>query len=267
MYKVENCSYEKIISNIQSYIEIFLENGLIIFPELKITEIEQKNIMDIFGKRVNWGFIDKVDTEDHLVTFNLNNKIKNLNEIFINWHLEHVERPNPQVGASWNMVTFSCQEGAGSTGFIDSCKIYNILPKKWKLFMDTAFVISSFKGAKERKCVALHRNTGVEVLRLSLLDNDEVLTRVYGKKASKKDNDIFKEIKKWFIHQVENKDDYKIWWNWKEGDLIIVDLSRMIHSVKGGFSVGERIFTRYWAYEKKEDHDIYAYPEYNKRIV
>jgi alpha-ketoglutarate-dependent taurine dioxygenase len=267
MYKVENCSYEKIISNIQSYIEIFLENGLIIFPELKITEIEQKNIMDIFGKELNWGYINKVDTEDHLVSFNLNNQLKNSNEIFIKWHLEHVARPNPQVGASWNMITFFCEEGAGSTGFIDSCKIYDILPDKWKSFIDNGFVTSCFEGAKERKCVISHRNTGVKVLRLSSVEDDEILTKVYEKKALKKDNDLFQEIKKWFINQVVNKDDYKIWWNWKEGDLIIVDLSRMIHCVKGGFLVGERIFTRYWAYENEEDYRMYTYPEYDERII
>jgi alpha-ketoglutarate-dependent taurine dioxygenase len=267
MYKVKNCSYEKIINNIESYIEIFLESGLIIFPELKITEIQQKNIMDIFGRKINWGYIDKVDTEDHLVTFKLRNKQISSNDIFVKWHLEHIERPNPQVGASWNMITFSCQEDSGSTGFIDSCKIYNMLPNEWKSFMDNAFVISCFEGAEERKCVIPHRNTGLNILRLSLLEDDEVLTKVYGKKASKKDNDLFKEVKKWFINQVKNKDDYKIWWKWKEGDLILVDLSRMIHSVKGGFSVGERIFTRYWAYEKKEDYDMYAHPEYNERII
>ena len=137
---IKNSSLKDIKSNIDNYINLFLENGLLIFPKINLNEQDQDQIMQLFGQRLNWGYITQSQSEDHLVTFNRYTKNVSSNEIFIEWHLEHVERAKPQVATSWRMTKFICPHKSGSTGFIDACTVYSNLKDEWKFFLDNCFL-------------------------------------------------------------------------------------------------------------------------------
>lgn len=51
------------------------------------------------------------------------------------------------------------------------------------------------------------------------------------------------------------------WVKWQEGDLILADLFRMTHAVRGGFKQGERLFRGIWAFD-----DLEYLPEDPKQI-
>lgn len=266
MYILKNSSLEDIDINIINYTNIYLKYGLLAFANLNIDEINQLKLMKSFGKRLGWEYFSSVDLEDHSVSFAKAKKQVKSDELFILWHLEHIERPNPQVCATWKMNNFNCDKDAGSTGFIDARILYERLPDEWKLFLDNVFVIDPENQNYQRKCVQKHKHNKKNVLKLSPYSHENIIVRVGNNQPSISDFDLFKEINEWFSYQVLQVEEDKIWWNWTEGDLLLVDLSTMIHCVKGGFLLGERIFSRYWGYEKEEDFEMYTDIKFNERF-
>jgi hypothetical protein len=87
-----------------------------------------------------------------------------------------------------------------------------------------------------------------ETPRLLLVDN---------RRPSDRDCQIFADVCNWVKGMFEPGSEMITWWEWQEGDVLIPDLISMVHGVRGGFNVGERIFTGRWAYESN-DHVIAA---------
>lgn len=265
MYIIKNSSLEDINANLPSYTNAYLEYGLLAFDKIKISQMEQLDVMKSFSKTLDWQWFSTVDTEDHSVSFDLYGDNVTSKDVFIPWHLEHVERPNPQVCATWNMNKITCDNFSGSTGFVDARILYERLPSEWKLFLDNVFVINPESKSLERRCVQRHKNNNKNILKLSPYAHKNAIVRVKDSQPSLSDLNLFREINEWFSYQVLCVEKDKIWWNWSEGDLLLVDLSSMIHCVKGGFFPGERIFSRYWGYEKKEDFMMYSNMKFNER--
>lgn len=262
---VKNSSLKNIESNIDDYIKLFLENGLLIFPKINLNDTEQSDFMSLFGQNLNWGYIDQPYPEDHLVTFEMiKDQESSIDDLFIHWHLEHVERARPQVAASWRMDKFTCSNEFGATGFIDSSALYYRLNDEWKTFLDNCFVKDVDSLNIERPCVISHFNNHKKILRIHPYHNGEVLCRVDLSQPSSLDIKLYKEITEWIFVEIVEKQQDAFWWNWSEGDLILIDLSRIVHAVKGGFLPGERSFTRHWAYRDKIDYDLYTKPIFSK---
>ena len=271
---IKNCSLKDIKFNIDNYINLFLENGLLIFPKINLNDEEHYETMKLFGHYLNWGYISSPHPEDHSVTFEMiKQKVdpgyaevtkKNGHDLFIDWHLEHVERARPQVAASWRMDKFTCSDQFGATGFIDASALYYRMNDEWKTFLDNSFVKNTFRLNIERPCVIPHLNSGKKILRLHPYDNGEILCRVGLNEPSDSDMRLYEEITKWIFNEIVEKEQDAFWWNWSEGDLILIDLSTTIHSVTGGFLPEERSFSRHWAYRLEEDFDLYKNPIYGK---
>ena len=85
---------------------------------------------------------------------------------------------------------------------------------------------------------------------------EDFLYSVNKEHPSKKDIKLFNEIVAWYKEQVEDNVNIQNWWEWSNGDLLIVDLSYMIHAVKGGFTPGQRIFSRYWIFVNETDDTL-----------
>ena len=151
MYIIKNSSVEDININLSNCTNKFLEYGLLAFQNINIDDIDQLKLMKSFSEVLNWNYFSPIDTEDHSVSFNLRKKQIGSEDIFILWHLEHIERPNPQVCASWKMNKLTCNPSAGSTGFIDARILYERLPNEWKLFLDNVFVVDPENKNFERK--------------------------------------------------------------------------------------------------------------------
>jgi alpha-ketoglutarate-dependent taurine dioxygenase len=264
---ITNSSSKDIESNIDDYINLFLENGLLIFPRINLDDEEQLDLMHLFGQKLNWGYIDKSYAEDHLVTFEMTkDDERSANDLFIEWHLEHVERARPQVAASWRMDKFTCSNEFGATGFIDSSALYYRLNDDWQQFLDNCFIKDADSLNPERPCVISHFNNGKKILRLNPHSTKEALFKVGTSEPSSLDIELYKEITQWVSTEIVEKQQDSFWWNWSEGDFILIDLSRMVHAVKGGFSLGQRSFTRHWAYRDKADYKLYTKPMFSKGV-
>jgi|688.fasta_scaffold02418_15 alpha-ketoglutarate-dependent taurine dioxygenase len=271
---IKNSSLKDIEFNIDKYIKLFLENGLLIFPKVNLNDEEHYQLMQLFGHELNWGYIAQSFPEDHSVTFEMIKQevdpgyVEVINEsghdLFINWHLEHVERVRPQVAASWRMDKFTCSNEFGATGFIDASALYDRLKDEWKQFLNNSFVKNPSGLNIERPCVISHLNSGKKILRLHPYSNGEILCRVGLNEPSDSDMRLYQEITEWVFNQIVEKEQDAFWWNWSEGDLLLIDLSTTIHAVTGGFLPEERSFTRHWAYHLKEDYDLYNNPIYSK---
>jgi len=249
---MDELSFDDIEKNIDKYFSLFLKYGLVCFRKSFFDIFEQKKITELFAKKLNCNYVSPQDNEDHSFTFKKNIELMSKNELFIPWHLEHVQKENPQVAASWNMLSFKCQIGVGNTGFVSAIDIYNKMPVEWRLFLDTCDVMGKGGYFLPRKCIQNHRIKDEKILRLSP-NNEDILYSVNKDSPSKKDIKLFNEIVAWYVRQVENNINIQNWWEWSNGDLLIVDLSCMIHAVKGGFTPSQRIFSRYWIFVNETD--------------
>ena len=62
---------------------------------------------------------------------------------------------------------------------------------------------------------------------------------------------LFKQIKNFVFYQITKNQSIRFYHEWKQGDLVIVDLFKMAHAVYGGFLPEEREFFGYWAYRSE----------------
>jgi len=215
------------------------------------------------------------------------NGIEKAENFMIQWHLEGVSKEKSQRAAGWNMYKFQCAEGTGGTGFVDIARLWKDLPSHHKgllanaeiihlpildgLTENSETVVKDFtkwvkKGNKviwmrngeeiiasfARKAAEPHPLTSELCLRVCPCEDSwgvqDFLLSVSGKSPNKDQLQQFDAIVEW----VQNKTlepSYQLWWEWEQGDLLIPDLFRMTHSVRGGFEKGQRSFHGYWCFE------------------
>jgi len=266
-FKIENVSYEDIISNVESYVEHFLNSGVLIFKSLNLSAVEQENVTRAFGSKLNWGHISMFDEEDHSFTINMFNKHNYSNsDILIPWHLENSHKNDRQIASTWNMIKLECSDESGTTGFVNTDDILAQMKKEWVLFFRSATVTNSLNDSynliddiptkpkiEKRSALIPHRNTGKEILNLSPRFHQDALVGVNGQIPSSEEEEEFKLIKLWIEKTVSfYETEPAHWLKWSLGDLVVVDLSKIYHAVKGGFELGQRKFRRYWAYSSFE---------------
>lgn len=256
--KIENSSYNDILTNINYYIEQFLSNHILAFKKLNISIEQQQALMLIFAEKLNWGFISDHDIEDHTMTANKNEREYSSEELFIPWHLEHVRSSNPNIASSWNMLNFKCSPTSGSTGFVDCVEVYNDLKEEWKQFLSKSLVIDSQHEFAPRIPVMQHPNTEENILRLRP-EGMEELHYFDGRPANDNEKKYFSIISKWFNEQIFKNEMRQKWWFWDEGDVLFPDLLVMAHAVKGGFKTEERSFSRFWAFKTSPIDSFYLF--------
>jgi hypothetical protein len=245
---IKNSSYSDIVTNIDNYIKIFLDNGLVCFKKIYLSTLEQEHVLNLFAKKLKWNYVSNIHTEDHNYTISMRNKTFGKDEIMIDWHIEHLERMYSQVATSWNMIKFTCPKDHGNTGFIDSSYLYSLMPDDWQKFLKSIIITHRTMNFPHRRCVVQHRNSGKDILRLCPHFGEDLLISVNDNDPSDEEFLLFDQIKKWYCDEVKNNESIKMWWEWDEGDFLIPDLLYMIHCVKGGFTSEDRQFTRNWAY-------------------
>lgn len=263
--KITNSSFEDLYKNINKYIDLFLEHGVIGFQKINLSVNEQKIITDLIGKKLNWNYLPDINYENHSYSIDRHEGIASKDKILINWHIEHLERVYSQIATSWNMLKFTCPKGSGNTGFIQSSYLYHLMPSEWQRFLDGSIITHYSLEYPQRAAVEFHRNSGKKILRMSPHLNEDQLILINESMPGKNDLDIFQEIKDWYCGQIYNNKSLPYWWEWSEGDFIIVDLLYVIHAVKGGFSSKEREFARIWAYTDKSHEEMYVQKNANNK--
>lgn len=252
--KIENCTYKSIVKDIDKYVELFLSHGVVAFHNVCLSSEQQGEIMNLFGQRLNWGHVSQINTEDHSLSieiFKKNNEIvqSTADQILIAWHLEHVMSSNPQIAASWNMLKLTCKKGSGLTGFVHARDLYNLMPEEWIDFLNRSTIVDDKKNFPQRKAIQVHPNTKEPIIRVNPNTTD-LLLYVDSQEPTQDSIDLFNTIKNWIFNNVNHNTSIQKWWEWSVYDMIVVDLFSMNHAVKGGFKIGERIFSRFWAFQE-----------------
>ena len=251
--------------DIDALFEAFNESGLVAITGNKATENEQLEIAIAFGDRCNWIPNSNKKNfytykEDHSLTFL--EKLKSepcaeelLDErILVNWHLEHIHKRPMYVGAIWVMKTFNCSRFDGMTGFVDACELIDELKSDEVEFLKCCRIrydennliyksvqnTISYTELNHVPAIDIHRTNSKNILRLTPAFDGEHLVSFKNREPSVSEVATFSEIKNKICNLVWKNRNIQFWWTWEEGDLLIVDLSRMYHSVTGGFKIGQR---------------------------
>jgi hypothetical protein len=254
---------QDIFNNIDYYIDLFLKQGILIFKELNPTKEEEMDLMYAFEKQIGWCTNHAWHDEDHANTFKrYGNSFVSKEDLFIPWHIEHVERENYQTGAIWHMLKYDCDNDCGQTGFVNMIDFFKTMPDDWKTFLlgckvsslaesNTDGLIHEIPFAnnlQQRDMVISHDVTGELIYRPNFTP-EEVLRTVNSRVPLNEDITLYNQIIDWTKEQVCRNSSNQFWFKWDVGDTIIIDLSVMAHAVKGGFNLGERNFSRIWAYK------------------
>ena len=269
---------DEVVNNVEYLSDIFKKHGLIAFKNLNATEDEQYFILSKFGDALGWVPNSKIIEEDKDYTirnwlrydedhsFSISLQEKNGqnpvdSRILINWHLEHIENSVAQIGAAWNMLKNSVDGNVfgrlqgGATGFIDCRKVFDRLGDGHKEFLKSATIMcvesqeySMGWDCQPNPAAKRHFCTDRFVARICASGHYQKVISVNGLEANNEHQETMNEIREIFLDRVWFNEDDKIWWEWKQGDMLIPDLDVMAHCVLGGFTSQQRRFIGYWAF-------------------
>jgi alpha-ketoglutarate-dependent taurine dioxygenase len=252
---IESPSFNNFIENISDYAELFMKERVLVLRNANFTENEQKIAMNALGDVLQWYPNSKDSTqrrykENHERVVSVDKKTKD--DIIVSWHLEHTEYDNPIVAATWNMYLFTCEKDVGRTFFVDASKMYKDMPKEWQDFLLKAKEhITKDESSYVLKCVRPHFYTKELVIRMDLTDQGDsnYLELFDDREPTDEEKAKYKEIRRFFMHQILSNEDIRMYHEWEQGDFLLVDLFKMAHSVAGGFTSDQRSFTGYWSHQ------------------
>ena len=242
-----------VLENFDNIFKTYLSDGVLCLTGAFFSESDQKIITKTFADRIGLNHISNYDYEDHsrsIEKFGSTSK----DDIFINWHLEHVYAKNPQMIASWNMVHFTCDKDSGKTGFIKVDDVKALLPEEHLSFLDKSVIE---QNKIERSAMQHYDVLNKNILRIDVNRGSDKLVLYNGIDPTKNQIDYFNTIQSNVHEIVRSNINIQKWWSWDVNDMIIIDLHRMIHCVKGGFDSSQRKFRRIWGY--KNDPAMYQY--------
>jgi alpha-ketoglutarate-dependent taurine dioxygenase len=257
---IEFTSIKEIKDNINFYKNKFIEDSVIVLRGANLTHEEHVDLHKFLGENFGWSTFDEENgetakyIEDH--GHNKNLKTSTKDDVMLSWHIEHVYYENPIVGATWNMVVFNTDNNNGKTYFVDSEKLYEKLPLKWKNFLNNCVLspndFNLSNSFKNYLPVKNHWITNNPVIRMKIsYSNEEInsLVSVNDQEPTEEHKEIFKEIAVWFGDQVMNNKDIRLVHKWQKGDLVIPDMFKLAHAVTGGFDPIDRKFVGIWGYQ------------------
>lgn len=263
-------SFESIILNIDSYIDKFSQDAIVVFRGVPLSREQQLIITRLFGDRAGW-FPNSTSQfknvwsyeENHSFTMELYNKYdKTKDEIFLPWHLEHIGHENPAIGATWNMEKFTSEEGTGNTLFANICDIYDIFSPDEQAFLSKCRVGAFYGFADdeiaEQKTPVIYDVIQVDklskrhALRLSpIFDVQRKMFYLHsfdGIEPTFMEHEEFWKLSARFTEYVYDNENIQQVHVWKQHDLVVVNLFLMVHAVLGGFKSSDRFFHGYWAH-------------------
>ena len=267
-------TYQEIIQNLDKYIDKFLNEAIVGFKNLNLTEQQQRTILCKIGDKLNFLPNSKyqighryVEAHDNALTVYPN---KSKEQLVVLWHVEHCSLAHSPFIGVWNMTKHECSSDCGNTLFIDSWEMYNSMPQKWREFLDKCEIKDIMSGALaesfhetsefesldghtyksvSRKAIHTDPITGIKSIRLNCIPVYERLISFDGQKPTEEQQTELNAITQMYRHKIHNETDkYCQVWSWEKGDLVIPNLARMLHAVRGGFNYGEREFVGYWGY-------------------
>jgi alpha-ketoglutarate-dependent taurine dioxygenase len=256
---VEFPGIQEVLDNVDLYKQKFLDDSIIVFRNANLTYEEQSSFHAELGELFNYNVIKLSDSEvdNYVENHSLRESIETAgtNDILLPWHIEHLYYRNPIVISTWNMTKFTTDSENGKTYFIDSEQAYNAMPEEWKLFLNVCKINNPNEeindNADDFSPIVNHWISGNQLLRLAARENKTsgtTLRSVHDREPTELERELFEEIFMWFGNYVYTNQEDRIVHKWQQGDFLIVDIFKMVHSVTGGFDPADREFIGMWGY-------------------
>lgn len=266
-------NYEEFLEKLPEVIETYKNIGVLALRGYQFSDEEHKEVArhlgDVFGWNMYHGAGPHIESafyeggHSELPT-DEPYTIKS-HEYLLDWHIEQVYYVTPILAGLWNMHHFSAQKGAGSTQFMDSCQLYQDLEEEDKKLLADAIMfwkkqMQHGSGPFYTRAVDFHPLSKKPTLRIETDRGCEVPPRLIalGKNpATEVEKNKFDLIVQKLKLQLHSNKELLLVHEWEQGDLLIVDLFRMYHSVLGGFNRGERKFKGLGIRPAEYGHELY----------
>ena len=265
------------IHHISSYSDIdfsrlhqdFLQDGVVVLRGFDMSTSRQHELMLELGNLVPWYPNDKYPhlsfsyDENHEHTLGMRSFPQQderlgtgMDDILVEWHMEHIGFPNPAVGASWNMRKFTCSNEYGKTLFVDAVKLYATLGKEEIDFLVKCVFqeeVGLGPGIPQIWICPIrkHLPTGQMMVYISpvkTVNFGEKLRYAQTHKPTEDERARFDEICTRLATMIKTNTEIRTEHRWEQYDVVIADLARQYHAVTGGFTSSEREFHGIWAH-------------------
>jgi alpha-ketoglutarate-dependent taurine dioxygenase len=186
-------------------------------------------------------------------------------EYVLDWHIEQVYYTDPILAGIWNMTSFTADKASGNTRFVDSIELLNTYSQE-----DRDFLLKSVvkwdkpaplgTGPFYTKAVDRHPVTGDLTLRVETDQGCYLMPELVlydGAEPTQVQIDRLASLLGSIKDKLNNDESIRYVQSWEQGDLLIVDLFRMYHSVMGGFTYGQRKFTGVGLRPRIYDNGLY----------
>lgn len=271
---IDSPNFNDFVNNIDYYSNQFVLNGVIAYRNANFSKEQQYKIMQKIGDNLNWypktGYDNYIEItyyqENHKRKYRDDSSRLDKEKILLDFHMEHPYYTNPIVAATWNMHLFSGSSKNGRTAFVDTSRLYESMPEKWQIFLlncveiikkNTKISHNAYELKTHKiQCVQSHWFNNNLTIRMNLdpQENFCEIEFIDGKRVTEKDLFLFQKIKNFIFNEILKNNDIRLYHEWQQGDLVVVDLFKMAHAVYGGFLPEEREFFGYWAYKNKVEN-------------
>lgn len=252
----------------------FVDNGVFVLRGYHMDKDEQHKLMMLFGDRAKWYPNSDSDAcftyvENHAMTILHNSTLEQFsnlgnNDVLISWHMEHLGFPNPAVGASWNMHTFTCSPESGKTLFVDAIKLCSLLDDEELLFLSRCLYVETWPWEGEYQkpilsTIKQHRLSRKNMVHIQPdVSYREKLYYALTNQPTNDERERFEKILCRISQAIVSDKSLQIEHRWQQNDVVVADLSRMYHAVLGGFTPEQREFHGIWAHARPGDTFSFA---------
>lgn len=267
-------SYEDALSRIDDIAQVFEEDGVVVLRGHAFSLDEHRDIVKPLGDRYGWSISSSSEPAilDSAVYPGGHSDNPDMNtehtkeDYMLDWHIEQVYYIYPILAGAWNMTRFTAEKGIGNTRFVDSTALYKDLSREEQEFLDKSVVIwdkpfNLGKGPFYTKAVDYHPRSGEPVIRVETDQGCYLHPELHlwdRQEPTEEQSVMFKAIMQKIKTRLNEDTDIRLTQEWEQGDLLIVDLFRMYHSVMGGFRYNERVFTGIGIRPEVHDNSLYT---------
>lgn len=270
---IEAFSLGDAVATLDEVVAAYKEHGVLVIRGLNPTLDQQVAVAQALGDVFNWNVHSGLDISELSSAIYVGGHSdrddrdysQTKEDYVLDWHIEQVYYVDPILAGIWNMTNFTASPEAGTTRFVDSIVLYEMLPPEDQDFISKAVVVwekpmSSGSGPFYTKVVDAHPISGRLQLRVETDHGCYRMPELHswdGKAPTEEQVERYNEIWSWLKSELVHNEDIRYVQNWQQGDLLIVDLFRMYHAVMGGYKLGERTFTGIGVRPRNFKQDLY----------
>jgi hypothetical protein len=245
-------SFDEAINKIDLICESFIKDSIVVLRGTKMMFDDQvelsKRIGDILGTTPNTssGYFEMYK-ENHSRSKNVDK-----DSFIVDWHIEHVEMERPPiVGGIWNMIKFLTSKENGNTHFLNTSELLKEMSEDDVEFLKKSII--QWPNDQKVAGMSKHWITGEYAVRVHLGGIHPTLYSFDGRDPIVGEQERLEQIISKIIDNVKNNSNILKVHQWQENDVVIVDLFKNAHAVKGGFLPEEREFIGIWMYQYNKD--------------